>query len=264
MIIGHYFVNLPSNNKAVIYPDSFEHKIGFTTVREWLKDKCMSSIGKEFCDMMTFSSDFDVVRRKMVATNEMVAINTSDDDFPLHGVADVGQILTAAKIPGTFIPQQDMMHVRQALAVMTDVSEFFMSRRSDDGVSPYPELDSLVAGIGSFPMILRAIDRVFDKFGNVKDNASPELRDIRNQLSATSGAINSMMRRVIARAVDAGYVDADVSPSMRDGRLVIPVAPMNKRRINGIVHDESASGKTVYIEPAEIVEANNQIGRAHV
>jgi len=219
----------------------------------------MSSIGKEFCDMMTFSSDFEVVRRKMTATDEMVTINISEDDFPLHGVADVGQILSASKIPGTFIPQQDMMHVRQALAVMTDVSEFFMSRRSDDGVSPYPELDGLVSGIGSFPMILRAIDRVLDKFGNVKDSASPELRDIRSQLSATSGAINSMMRRVISRAVDAGYVDADVAPSMRDGRLVIPVAPMNKRRINGIVHDESASGKTVYIEPAEIVEANNRV-----
>lgn len=219
----------------------------------------MSSIGREFCDLMVFSSDFDDVRRKMTATNEMVVINASDDDFPLRGVADVSQILSASKIPGTFIPQQDMMHVRQAIAVMTDVSEFFMSRRSDSGISPYPELDRIVSDIGSFPMILRAVDRVLDRFGNVKDNASPELREIRSQLSSTSGAINCMMRRVISRAVDAGYIDADVSPSMRDGRLVIPVAPMNKRRINGIVHDESASGKTVYIEPAEIVEANNRV-----
>lgn len=250
---------MSQNSHIVIYPESFEHKIGFATVREWLKERCESSIGMEYCDAMSFSSDYDEVLGKLKATEEMVAINASDNDFPLHGVVDVARILDEARIPGTFISQQDMLHVRQAVSVMTDISEFFSSNRNDEGVSVYPELDKLAEGIGSFPMVLRSIDKVLDRYGNVKDSASPELRDIRNQLASTSGAINSMMRRVIAKAVDAGYMDSDVSPSMRDGRLVIPVAPMNKRRINGIVHDESASGKTVYIEPAEIVEANNRV-----
>ena len=243
----------------MIYPESFEHKIGFTTIRGWIKDKCKSSLGIDFCDTMSFSSDYDVVRNRLVATNEMVAINMSDDDFPLRGIVDVAKILSEAKIPGKYIMQSDMISVRQALSVMTDLCAFFASKRNADGESVFPELDKLAAGIASFPMILKSIDRVLDRYGNVKDSASPELSDIRSRLSATAGAINSMMRRVIARAVDAGYVDSDIAPSMRDGRLVIPVAPMNKRRINGIVHDESASGKTVFIEPAEIVEANNRV-----
>lgn len=110
-----------------------------------------------------------------------------------------------------------------------------------------------------FPEVTKLIDRIIDRFGNVKDSASAELADIRSRINSTSGAINTIMRRVLARAAQAGYIDTDTTPSVRDGRLVIPVPPMNKRRINGIVHDESASGKTVYIEPAEIVEANNRI-----
>ncbi len=244
---------------TVIYPDSFEHKIGFTTIREWLKKRCKSSIGVEYCDLMEFSSDYIATLKKLKSTDEMVAINASDEDFPLNEVVDVSKILTEAKIPGKFIPQADMLMVRQALNVMTDLCAFFSAHKDNEGNSKYPQLDSIASGITSFPLIVKSIDRILDKFGNVKDNASPELSDIRRSLSSTAGAINSMMRRVISKAVEAGYVDSDVAPSMRDGRLVIPVAPMNKRRINGIVHDESASGKTVYIEPAEIVEANNRI-----
>ena len=107
--------------------------------------------------------------------------------------------------------------------------------------------------------IVSMIDRIVDRFGNVKDNASPELAEIRRALSSMTGTINAAMRRVISRATKEGYLESDTTPSVRDGRLVIPVSPMYKRKINGIVHDESASGKTVFIEPAEIVEANNRV-----
>ncbi len=112
--------------------------------------------------------------------------------------------------------------------------------------------------LSSFPDLCKAIDAVFDQYGNVLDNASPYLAQIRSELSRVSSTVNSVMRRVIARAVEGGYLEKDVTPAVRDGRLVLPVAPMHKRKISGIVHDESATGKTFFIEPAEIVEINNR------
>lgn len=242
----------------MIYPDLFEQKIGFSAIRSMLKERCLSHSGSEFCDNMAFSTDFEVVKASLISTAELVEIISSGEDFPLTGVADIAPMLATVRIPGTMLPAAELLDVRKCLETIGSLVAFFNSRRHDDG-SDYPYLDEKGRLLVAFPDIIRMIDRIIDRFGNVKDNASPELASIRSQLSSTVGAINSMMRKVISRAVQAGYVDSDITPSMRDGRLVIPVAPMNKRRINGIVHDESASGKTVYIEPAEIVEANNRI-----
>ena len=241
------------------YPDTFEHKIGFATLREWVTERCTSSLGERHAQEMTFSPDYSTVLSRLSSTAEMLTILQSDEEFPLGEVRDVSEVLTRARVPGTFITAPDLLDVRGSLAVMSELSAFFSTHRHEDGSSDYPYLDETGVKIASFPMTVKAIDRVIDRFGNVRDNASPELRDIRSQLASTSGAIASMMRRVMARAVEAGYIESDVTPSMRDGRLVIPVPPMHKRRISGIVHDESASGKTVYIEPAEIVEANNRV-----
>lgn len=242
----------------MIYPNSFENKIGFTAIRSLLKERCQSSAGVEYCDLMAFSTDFEVVKASLISTSELVAILDSGEEFPLSGIADISRLLATIKIPGTLIPAQELMQVRKGLDTIGALVSFFNSKRHEDG-SEYPYLDEKACRLVAFPEIIRMIDRIVDRFGNIKDNASPELAAIRSQLAATAGAINSMMRKVIARAAQAGYIESDTTPSVRDGRLVIPVAPMNKRRISGIVHDESASGKTVYIEPAEIVEANNRV-----
>ncbi|MDE6134663.1 MAG: endonuclease MutS2, partial [Muribaculaceae bacterium] len=147
---------------------------------------------------------------------------------------------------------------------MADIASFFGKVRdidTDSGriTTPYPALDTIARDLMPFPAVAAAIDRIIDRHGEIKDNASPELADIRRSMTATAGSINSAMRRVIANAAREGYIEGDVTPSVRDGRLVIPVAPMYKRKIQGIVHDESASGKTVFIEPAEVVEANNRL-----
>lgn len=241
------------------YPESFEHKIGFTTLREWVAERCTSAVGRANVEEMVFATDPHVVKHRLGATAEMLSIIVSAEDFPSVEIRDIGATLAHARVPGTFIPANDLPDVRSALGVMSALASFFNAHRYDDGSSDFPYLDETGIQIASFPLALKSIERIIDRFGNIRDNASPELADIRRQLASTSGAIASMMRRVMARAVEAGYVDSDVNPSMRDGRLVIPVAPMHKRRISGIVHDESASGKTVYIEPAEIVEANNRV-----
>ncbi|MDE6832613.1 MAG: endonuclease MutS2, partial [Muribaculaceae bacterium] len=158
-----------------------------------------------------------------------------------------------------FLSAQDMLGIRRALQCITDVAAFFASRRREDGSSTIADLDSEAADLMPMPGLLSSIDRIIDRYGNVKDSASAELSEIRRALQATSGAINSIMRRVISRAVSEGYLESDSTPSVRDGRLVLPVAPAFKLKIGGIVHDESASGKTVFIEPAEVVEANNRV-----
>ncbi|MCM1331880.1 MAG: Smr/MutS family protein [Bacteroides sp.] len=242
----------------MIYPDSFENKIGFSAFREILKGSCISGLGRERCDSMSFSSDFNVVEDKLNSTFEMMTIINSGEDFPLDGFVDVTALLDTASIAGTFLPASDFMQLRKSLMVIVSLASFFNSKRHEEG-SEYPCLDKIAVMLQPFPLTVKSIDRVVDMHGEVKDSASPELAEIRHRLAATVNSINSTMRRVMSNAVQAGYIDNDTAPSMRDGRLVIPVAPMNKRKISGIVHDESASGKTVYIEPAEIVEANNRI-----
>lgn len=242
----------------MIYPDSFEHKTGFAPLRSRLKELCISGSGRELADTMQVSTDYSIIRRRLDSTAEMLSIITSQEEFPLDGFVDVSRELGAIAVAGTFLPAAEMLHVRKALACVADISSFFSSHRHEEG-SDYPELDMIAERMMTFPVLLRAIDRIVDLHGEVKDTASPELGQIRRQLASMAGSVSAAMRRVLASAISAGYVDADVTPSMRDGRLVIPVAPMHKRKINGIVHDESASGKTIYIEPAEIVETNNRI-----
>ncbi len=245
----------------MIYPETFENKIGFTTLRQWLRQRCLTSLGGEYCDKMSFSDDYDVVSARLGATAEMLAIvEDTASDFPLTEVRDLNPIVKALKVPGSFIAVDDLGHLRHGLVSMSELAAFFASRRDvETGVSSVPYLDAIVTGLTGFPMLVSAIDRIIDRFGNVRDNASAELADIRRRLQQVSGNIASTMRRVMASAASAGYIEGDVSAAMRDGRLVIPVSAMHKRRIPGIVHDESASGKTVYIEPAEIVEANNRV-----
>lgn len=246
----------------MIYPDSIEKKIGFDAVREYLGRLCTSPLGLAHCEEMAFSADFAVVRRQLHQVAEMLAVMASDSGFDLGGIHDRRQLLQSLRIPGSFPAESELAGLRSSLSSMADIASFFAKNRQEDGnriTTPYPELDALARDLYAFPAIAAAIDRIIDRHGEIKDNASPELAEIRRAISACAGSINSAMRRVIANAVREGFLEGDVTPSVRDGRLVIPVAPMYKRKINGIVHDESASGKTFFIEPAEVVEANNRM-----
>lgn len=221
--------------------------------------KCTSPLGEQMVAEMEFSSDYGCVARELGRTAEFVSIIGGDDDFPSGGIRDITARLRSIRPDGTWLTAAELVDLGVSLATMAAIEAFFRTRRNPEGVSPFPLLDELAGQLNVFPILSAAIDRVVDRWGNIKDSASPELADIRRRLGQMGGAINSAMRRVIAQAVKDGYLDADTSASVRDGRLMIPVAPMNKRRIPGIVHDESASGKTIFIEPAEVVEANNRL-----
>lgn len=244
----------------MIYPETFEQKIGFTAIRKSVSELCTSPLGMERVADMTFLTDYKTILSLLNQTSEMGAIlSSSDEEFPLGGIFDISSSLKAIRIPGTSIPAEELLRVRRTLAAMADIASYFSRKRNDEGKSPYPYLDEVAQRLMPFPEAVRLIDRVLDQYGNVRDSASPELGDIRRRLSSMAGTVQSAIRRVMSRGVAEGVIDGDASPTMRDGRLVIPVAPMYKRKISGIVHDESASGKTVFIEPAEVVEANNRI-----
>jgi DNA mismatch repair protein MutS2 len=173
-------------------------------------------------------------------------------------------MLARAKVIGTALSCDELLSLQRSLTTINVIEGYFRSRRDDEGATPYPLLNALALELTTFRDVETAIGRTIDRFGEVKDSASAELADIRRQLSSAQASLNSTMRRVMARAIDNGYIEPDATPAVRDGRLVLPVSPMNKRKINGIVHDESASGKTFYIEPAEMVEANNRIRQLQI
>ena len=206
---------------------------------------------------MSFSADFSVVSLELGRTAEMEAILSGPDPLPLRGLHDATRALKRCRIEGASLNGEELLDIRRTLGTMEEVCRFFTAAAggfNDDGspvATPYPLLTELAAGIYPFPEINRAIDRVLDRYGNVLDNASPYLAQVRGELARVSATVNSVMRRVISRAVEGGYLEKDVTPAVRDGRLVLPVAPMHKRKISGIVHDESATGKTFFIELEE-------------
>ncbi|MDE5997470.1 MAG: endonuclease MutS2, partial [Muribaculaceae bacterium] len=236
-----------------------EIKLGFDYIRAEVSALCTSRMGKDAVEAMSFSSDYNTILKFLRQTNEMLSLIKSGSDIPGANVYDVIPYLNEIKASGSFMAADRLNALGKMLASISEVRNFFV-RSDEDGVTPlYPELKKEFEGLISFPAIEREIERCVNKFGEIKDNASPELSEIRRSISAANGSIARAMRKVLDRAAAEGIVDKDVAPSMRDGRMVLPVSAAMKRRVNGIVHDESATGKTVFIEPAEVVEAGNRL-----
>ncbi len=243
----------------MIFPDKIEEKIGFDGVRSQIARRCHCQGALDRCADMAFMTDFESILSALWATDEMNASLHSDEAIPLSGLHDIDAPLSLIRIPGTFLEIKDLVKVRRMLQCFVLVTSYFSRHRTEGGRTPYPHLDALAAPLAEVsPVIAQSIDKAIDETtSTVKDNASPALAEIRSRLRSMSGRVNSILRRVLSNAISQGLLEPDTVPSMREGRLVIPVPPMHKRRIQGIVHDESASGKTVFIEPAEVVEANN-------
>lgn len=244
----------------MIYPHNFEQKIAFDQIRQILNEKCLSTLGRERVEEMTFSEQFEEVEEKLNQVTEFVRIIREEDNFPAQYFFDVRPSLKRIRIEGMYLDEQEVFDLRRSLETIRDIVRF-LSREEDDEETdiPYPSLRRLAGDIAVFPQLIIRIDRILDKYGKIKDNASPELSRIRRELNNTMNSISRSLNSILRNAQAEGYVEKDVTPTMRDGRLVIPVVPGLKRKIRGIVHDESASGKTVFIEPAEVVEANNRI-----
>lgn len=243
----------------MIYPQNFEHKIGFDQIRTLLANKCISSLGEERVHEMTFSDEFTVVESQLNLITEFIRIIQEEDQFPDQYFFDVRQSLMRIKIEGMYLDEQELFDLRRSLETINNIVRFLHHHEDEEEQSPYPNLSALAGDVMVFPQLIGKIDSILNKYGKIKDNASQELARIRRELNVTMSGISRSLNSILRNAQSEGFVDKDVTPTMRDGRLVIPVAPGLKRKIKGIVHDESASGKTVFIEPAEVVEANNRI-----
>lgn len=240
------------------YPKNFEQKIGFDQIRSLIKEKCLSALGIDYTDRMEFSTDYEVIRKQLNQTWEFVHIIENSDDFPANFFFDVRPSLKRIRIEGTFLEETELFDLRRSLDTIQGILRFLRPDSEEDEIK-YPFLYELSKEVGSFPQLIKQIDAILDKFGHIKDNASPALAQIRSSITSTLASISRNLNAILRTAQSEGFVDKEVTPTMRDGRLVIPVAPSYKRKIKGIVHDESASGKTIFIEPAEVVEANNRV-----
>ena len=244
----------------MIYPHNFEHKIGFDQIRQLLKGRCLSTLGEERVDEMTYGSRYADINQQLDLTCEMLAILQGDDDFPAQFFLDVRPALKRVKVEGLFLEEQELFDLRRSLETINDIVRFLKAEETEeDSTSPYPNLCKLAGNILVFPKLTNRINGILNPYGQIKDNASSELARIRKDHAGTLNSISRILASILRNAQSEGVIENDVSPTMRDGRLVIPVAPAMKRRVRGIVHDESASGKTVFIEPEAVVEANNRV-----
>lgn len=245
----------------MIYPDNYEVKIGFDKVRSLLLADCLSPLGKERVEKMTFSTDYDTINLQLALVDEFLNV-LSVGDFPDQNFFDVRLTLKRLRIEGTYCDLQELFDIRRSLDACAQIVNYLQKADNDDVEHPhylYPGLQALTQGVETFPMIVRQIDRILDPLGNMRDTASPELLRIRREKQAAAARISRLLTSILHTAQSDGLVEKNITPTLRDGRLVIPVAPAMKRKISGIVHDESDSGRTVYIEPTQVVEANNHV-----
>lgn len=241
----------------MIYPNHFEEKTGFDKVRLFVASNCLSPLGKDRVDAMAFSYDFRTIHTWLSQTAEFVRILQGDEEFPANNFFDVRYSLRRIRPEGTWLDEKEIFDLKRSLITIADILRFLHPQGSDE--LKYPALAELAGDTMVFPLLVRRIDTLLDKFGKMKDSASDRLLQIRREMTATMSSISRNLQSILRTAQAEGVVDKDVAPTMRDGRLMIPVAPAFKRKIKGIVHDESASGKTVFIEPEVVVEANNRI-----
>ena len=247
----------------MIYPQNFETRIEFDAIRRMLKEQCLCRLGRERVDEMQFLTDYGAIETRLNEVVEFMLMMQVEGNFPTDSYYDVREPLQRIRIEGMYMGAEELFSLRRSLDTIGRILSILHKQGGDsvDGEDNplYPSLRALAGEVEAFPAIIRGIDAIIDKFGAVKDSASPALARIRGELVRTSGSISRTLNSILRRAQADGLVEKDAAPTMRDGRLVIPVAPALKRKMGGIVHDESASGKTVFIEPAEVVEANNRI-----
>ena len=238
------------------YPDNYERKVGFNDIRQMLRGNCMCALGWERVGDMSMMTDASDINRSLAEVREFRRLKEEEEDLPLEFFFDVRQSVARLKLRGTHMEEQEMYELMRCLQTI----EGFKGCITPEEETPaYPFLWEQVCDVNPYHDISVRIDGILDKYGHLKDNASTALFRIRGELRRTAGSISQTLNGILKKAQQEGIVERDVTPTMRDGRLVIPIAPAMKKKINGIVHDESATGKTLFVEPTAVVEANNRV-----
>ena len=253
----------------MIYPENIEQKIDFQVVRDGLKGCCMSILGKERVDAMQWLTHYPAVSTLLARVREMMALLTDPAlAFPHGEIYDLREALSRIRIEGLYMDELELFSLRKMLDYAAQLERFFatLDKAKYPLLSQEPGTRSKDLSVTTnqtkefnLGSIILVLDSILDRYGKMRDNASPELARIRKEISASQGSVSRALNAILRQAQAEGILDKDAAPTMREGRLVLPVPPAYKRKIGGIVHDESATGKTVFIEPQQVVEANNRI-----
>ncbi|HCC31605.1 MAG TPA: endonuclease MutS2 [Marinilabiliales bacterium] len=240
----------------MIYPENFEHKIDFGKIRELLKEHCLSDLGKSMVDDMRFMHQFETIRLRLTEAHEFLNLLERGDDFPTDHYFDLRPAIAKIRVNGTYLETKELFDLRRSLQTVKAIIRFF---GKDETAQQFPHLTAIAGKVTVHSYVVDGIDRILTSQGKIKDNASPALAQIRKDLYEKQSSVSKLIHRIIAQAQKDGFVDADTTLAVRDGRTVIPVPASFKRKIPGIIHDESATGKTSFVEPTPVVEINNQI-----
>jgi DNA mismatch repair protein MutS2 len=239
----------------MIYPTNFEQKIGFASVRRMLSDHCISQMGLEHVETMAFSADRVSILKSLEQTEEFIGLLQTGVPFPMRDFHDLREAFHQIQIEGTCLSVEDLFALKPSLNVVEAILRYGHSESAD----ATPRIKSLIENIFIERIIFTEVNRLVDDKGEIPDNASTELLEIRQSIRRKQGGIEKRIRQIMSDAKTAGWVDQKSELTVRDGRLVIPVKAGDKRAIRGFIHDESATGQTVYIEPAEIFDTSNEI-----
>ncbi|MFR9503589.1 MAG: Smr/MutS family protein [Rikenellaceae bacterium] len=240
----------------MIYPSNFESKIGFDRLREQIAALCTMPSAATKLSEQHFLTSRKAILQRLTLSSEMRSMLLMEQDFPAGDYADLEPVVTKIAIEGTFLDSEEVALLRRSLSTIAQIVSFIKQKGEAGG---YPSLMQRTSGVATLSEILRAIDSILDKFNKIKDSASPELHAIRRQIREREGQVSKRLQQILSSAKSSGIVDPEALISIRDGRAVIPVVAGNKRKLQGFIHDESATGKTVYIEPVEVVEINNEL-----
>lgn len=248
-----------------VYPYNFEDKIGFSSLKEDLLECCSSDLGRSLLGDIKPTADFKRLQCLLDEVGEMLRILSGEHILPSLHLEDSRLALLRIRPDQTYLEEDELLSLRQMISALHALARFFLEQNTTGGAEHesfhylYPRLSALYLDAPLFPKIEQNLDQLLDQEGKIKDNATQKLLSIRRELQSTERSLSGMLARIMRQARNEGWIDQDVQASIRDGRLVIPVQPQYKRKIKGIVYDESATGKTVFIEPIELVEANNRI-----
>ncbi|MDR3057880.1 MAG: DNA mismatch repair protein MutS [Prevotella sp.] len=244
----------------MIYPDNFEQRIGIDTVRQYITEKCLSTLGEEQVTNMSLSTNYATIAEWLEQTKEFTQIIRSNEDFPVDCYLDVRDSLLQIKEDvTTWLPEEEIANLMNSLQTINNIVAFLHKSKTDTGRAKYPALSLLANSIKVFPSIIERAGSILDKSCQVKDNASRRLSDIRRDKAEANKAVIRNIQNAIRDAQKAGLVGRDAQISIRDGHMVIPVDAANKRKIKGRIHDGSGSGKTVFIEPEEVSEVSSRL-----
>ncbi|MGE4586102.1 MAG: endonuclease MutS2 [Mangrovibacterium sp.] len=238
-----------------IFPENFESKIGFDRIRELLKSACLSPLGKDRVDAVCFGNNTEIIRAELSLTGEFSRLLAEQDNFPTSYYLDLRPALARIRTEGRFLEIHELFDLKRSLDTVSAIVRFLQNLPEER----YPFLKKLLLQIRVSPYVSERIEQILSPYGKIKDQASPELDRIRRELLSLQGQVSKRLHSILKEARREGIVEEDASVSIRDGRPVIPVAAGLKRKLDGIIHDESASGKTSFIEPVAVVEMNNRI-----